>query len=146
MKLFARGFSHLPPLPKTKTRRILAAGVVSLAAFCTLHAGGAPPQPCDSAMLRAAQRMDEAVRTVARHRDSTGGILDVSLDPNRTGLIGPEDGELTTSVGHLEAKRTTANPDMAALIVHLLCRAGAKAGDTIAVGSSGSFPALLVAT
>ena len=78
--------------------------------------------------------------------DSTGIEIDGADDPNRTCLIGPEYTPLMTTLGHLDAKRTTTDPAMASLVVHLLNSAGVSAGDTIAVGSSGSFPALLVAT
>ncbi|MCX6225587.1 MAG: poly-gamma-glutamate system protein [Bacteroidia bacterium] len=67
-------------------------------------------------------------------------------DPLNTGLIGPEWSEITTTVGDPEAKRTTINPNFAALIAHMLLEAGVKRGDTIAIGSSASFPALLVAS
>jgi poly-gamma-glutamate system protein len=49
-------------------------------------------------------------------------------------------------MGQLEAKRTTITPDVAGLLVHLLSEAGVGEGDRVAVGASGSFPALLVAT
>jgi poly-gamma-glutamate system protein len=90
--------------------------------------------------------MERAVNAVARYSESAGIGIDESLDPSRTGLIGPEYSPLFTTLGQLEAKRTTTNPDMAALIVHLLRRAGVSAGDTIAVGGSASFPALMIAT
>jgi poly-gamma-glutamate system protein len=38
------------------------------------------------------------------------------------------------------------NPDVAGLMVHLLQVAGVSAGDTVAVGASGSFPGLWLAT
>jgi poly-gamma-glutamate system protein len=79
-------------------------------------------------------------------RDAVGPPIDERLDPNRTGWIGPEYAGLFTTLGSLEAKRTTTSPDVAALLVHLLEGAGVRGGDTIAVGASGSFPALLAAT
>ncbi|MCK7480237.1 MAG: poly-gamma-glutamate system protein [Candidatus Moduliflexus flocculans] len=74
--------------------------------------------------------------------DSTSTPL---RDPNRTGLIGLEYAETTTTLGDLEAKRTSASPDMAALAVLLLREAGLEPGDAIAVGASGSFPGLALA-
>jgi poly-gamma-glutamate system protein len=67
-------------------------------------------------------------------------------DINNIGLIGPEWSELTTTPGNVDAKRTSLNPNFAALIVHYFIQADIKEGDTIAIGSSGSFPALLIAT
>jgi poly-gamma-glutamate system protein len=75
-------------------------------------------------------------------------IMEKSLDAIRIqgALIGPEWSDLTTTLGDPEAKRTTINPNFAALVVHLLQETGVKKGDTIAVGSSASFPALLIAS
>lgn len=127
--------------------RIVAAGVVSVAAWLALQA--ITPRPSiawSNEMRRAALRMQRAIAAVARHSERVGIPIDSSLDPNRTGLIGPELSPLFTTLGQLEAKRTTTNPDMAGLLVHLLHRAGVSSGDTVAVGCSGSFPALMIAT
>ncbi len=125
--------------------RILAAGIVSMAAFATLQfvvPRGLPPN--SETMTRAAEIMEQAISAIRSHRQ--GIKPDPSIDPNETGLIGPEDSPLMTTLGQLEAKRSTTNPNMAGLIVRLLEEAGVRAGDTVAVGSSGSFPALLVAS
>ena len=50
-----------------------------------------------------------------------------------------------TNTGSLEAKRTTLNPNWAAVVVQLLFDAGVERGGTIAIGVSGSFPALNLA-
>jgi len=127
--------------------RILIAAAISLAAFLPLRSGVlADTAPYAAAMREAAERTERALRVVARFREASGMRPDTSIDPNGTGLVGPELDELMTSLGQLEAKRTTANPNLAALLVHLLAQAGVKAGDTVAIGSSGSFPALLVAS
>jgi poly-gamma-glutamate system protein len=97
-------------------------------------------------MYRASRVMAEATAAIAAFADSVGPGIDPALDPNRTGLIGPAYTELFTTLGDLEAKRTTTNPDVAGLLVHLLTRAGVRAGDTIAVAASGSFPALAIAS
>jgi poly-gamma-glutamate system protein len=127
--------------------RIVAAGIVSLLAWLSLQATSRRPSiSWSEEMLEASRRMDRAIAAVARYSEATGIPIDDSLDLNRTGLIGPEYSPLFTTLGQLEAKRTTTNPDMAGLIVHLLRRAGVSAGDTIAVGCSASFPALTIAT
>lgn len=66
-------------------------------------------------------------------------------DINNIGLIGPEWSELTTTPGNIDAKRTSLNPNFAALMIHYFNQAGIESGDTIAIGSSGSFPGLLIA-
>jgi poly-gamma-glutamate system protein len=89
--------------------------------------------------------MDKARLSIFACRRDRGLSLNTKVDVNGTGLIGLEYSSLTTSLGILEAKRTTANPDMAALIVRLLDQAAVKPGDAVAIGASSSFPALIVA-
>ena len=63
-------------------------------------------------------------------------------DPNETGLIGFEYSPITSERGSFLAKSCTTNPNFAALVVQYLKELGAKEGDYIAVGMTGSFPAL----
>lgn len=127
--------------------RIVAAGIVSLAAWAALQAiAPRPTIPWSAEMRQAAFNMERAIEVLALHSEGANVAIDETLDPNRTGLIGPELTPLFTTLGQLEAKRTTTNPDLAGLLVYLLRRAGVSSGDTIAVGSSASFPALLIAT
>jgi poly-gamma-glutamate system protein len=97
-------------------------------------------------MRQASQMMAEALDTLRQCRHDKGLFIDKEDDPNQTGLIGLEFAPLTTSRGSLEAKRTTTNPNLAGLVVHLLKEADVHEGDSIATGTSGSFPALIVAT
>ncbi len=99
-----------------------------------------------SDMLQASKVMEDAIAALRECRVEKGLVLDSESDPNQTGLIGYETSPLTTTLGNLEAKRTTTNPDCAALVVFLLHEAGVERGDTVAVGASSSFPALIVAT
>lgn len=73
-------------------------------------------------------------------------ILIEDIDLNETGLIGPEWTPLTTTPGLEEAKRTSLDPNFAALLTRYFKEAGLKAGDKLAVGTSGSFPGLVIAT
>ena len=67
-------------------------------------------------------------------------------DLNSTGLIGPAYTPLMTTMGDIVAKRTSLDPNFAAVLVGYFNRAGLKQGDVVAIGSSGSFPALAIAT
>lgn len=87
-------------------------------------------------------RAEAAVRACRLER---GIPLDPTSDPNGTGLIGRATSSITTSLGSLEAKRTTTNPEFAGLIVRLLHESGARSGDAAAIGASSSFPALVLA-
>ena len=98
-----------------------------------------------SDMLQASELMSDAVEILKRCRTEKDLSPNLPGDINLTGLLGLEFSEITTSVGQLEAKRTSFNPNFAGLVVMLLQRAGVKSGDTIAVGASGSFPALTLA-
>ncbi len=97
-------------------------------------------------MLAAAGEMKEAISYLRSCREAKGLRSDLDADPNQTGLIGLRNSIITTSLGQLEAKRSTTNPDMAGLIVYLLQEAGAKSGEAVAIGASSSFPALIVAS
>lgn len=97
-------------------------------------------------MIRAAGLATRAAAAVGACREASGVPLDAAADVNRTGLIGLETSAITTSLGRLEAKRTSTNPNFAALVVLLLHEAGVGRGDAVAVGASGSFPALLLET
>ena len=89
----------------------------------------------------AAEYMEQSLKTIQDYCIQHQINTDNPEDSRHTGLIGPEWSEITTTLGDPEAKRTTINPNFAALIAHLLQEAGVKKGDTIAIGSSASFPA-----
>ena len=96
--------------------------------------------------IQAAQLMKVSLDIIKEERLARKIPLDIELDPNQTGIIGKEYTQLTTTLGNLAAKRTSANPAFAALLVKYFKEANLKKGDVIAIGASGSFPALIVAT
>jgi poly-gamma-glutamate system protein len=154
MSLFSRLHSFpsgvhpsLSGIPSEKRNAFLWAGGISLLAWMILQvvAPGAEI-PWTEKMLRASATMDSMVASLRQHCQEEAIVLNAFDDPNRTCLIGPEMSPLFTSLGQLEAKRTSTNPDMAGLVAHLLTEAGVEAGDRVALGASGSFPALLVAS
>jgi poly-gamma-glutamate system protein len=59
-------------------------------------------------------------------------------------MIGDEWSEITTTLGSLEAKEISTNPDFSALIVRLLHEAGITKDNKVGVILSGSFPSLAV--
>ncbi|HUS87138.1 MAG TPA: poly-gamma-glutamate system protein [Bacteroidales bacterium] len=96
--------------------------------------------------FQAARIMEESIGIISVYcRENNININEVN-DPGLTGLIGPEMSDITTTIGHLEAKRTTLDPVFASLVTDLLTEAGVRRGDTIAMGCSGSFPGLLIAS
>jgi len=132
---------------KNRNVPIYAAAIVSLLAWgaerVILPADGGEAR---TAMGRAAAIMDKSLSALRACGESRGLAVDGTADPNRTGIIGVEHSPVTTTLGNLEAKRTTANPAWAALLVRLLEEAGVRKGDPVAVGASSSFPGLIVAT
>ena len=96
-------------------------------------------------MIAASEIMSKAMEILRDCRETKNLGIDSSSDVNRTGIIGIRSSPITTTLGSLEAKRTSANPNFAGLLVFLLRQAGVDSKDTIAVGASGSFPGLILA-
>lgn len=125
---------------------VYAAGAAGLLLLLAASTRPAFENPLRRQMVDAARLMAKAEAALRDCRSARGIPADLSADPNGTGLIGFETSPVTTSLGNPAAKRTTANPDFAALLVSLLEEAGVRRGDAVAVGASGSFPALILAT
>ncbi|MGE5676792.1 MAG: poly-gamma-glutamate system protein [Pseudomonadota bacterium] len=93
----------------------------------------------------SSQLMQQALDVVREEKEKLGILTDSKTDINKTGIIGVEWSQTTTTLGSLEAKRTSANPDFAAVVVDMLKEVGLKEGDLVAMNLSGSFPALNIA-
>ncbi len=102
-------------------------------------------QPLYDVKLAAATLTGDSFLELKRERLRRGMAIDPLADPAESGLIGGLRSEVTTRSGKLSAKQTTINPNFAAVVVQLLNDAGVQEGDTVAIGFSGSFPALNVA-
>lgn len=122
----------------------LVVGVLTLlwAAFLSRST----PHPRVAELEQAARLMQTATAEIRSFRESIGQPVDVTLDPNQTGLIGPEYTDFTTTLGNLEAKRTSTNPVFAAMMARYFLDMGLRRGDVVAVGASGSFPGMALAT
>lgn len=96
-------------------------------------------------MLDASGRMEDALSALRDEKLHRGYKISSLDDPGRTGMIGEPYTEITTTLGNLEAKRSTANPNTAAMVADMLAQCGAKKGDTVAVNLSSSFPCLNIA-
>ena len=134
------------PLGKSLFGPVYAAAALSLAYFLLARFLPFPEPALNAEMTEASRLMASANAAIKNCREGRGVNIDRETDPNGTGLIGLETSAITTSAGRLEAKRTTTNPNFAALVVSLLREAGARRGDVVAIGASSSFPALIVAT
>jgi len=98
-----------------------------------------------SEKIKAARHMEGAMNELRKFRARLNVPIDYENDPTGSGIIGWPISSLTSNTGYLDSKQTTINPNFAALVVHYLKKAGVEAGDVVAAGFSGSFPALNVA-
>lgn len=102
-------------------------------------------QPFYEEKLAAARLCRLAMQAIKAEKEERGIRIDRDADPAGTGMIGAPLTPITSNTGYLNAKRTSANPNFAAVMVELLGQANIPRGGTVAVGVSGSFPALNVA-
>lgn len=104
------------------------------------------PQPYLEEKLAAAKLAQQAFDVVKAKRIDIGPPIDKTVDPSESGLIGIPMSPVTTVVGDVSAKQTSVNPNYAAVFVEMLKEAGVQEGDVVAIGMSGSFPALNICT
>ena len=90
----------------------------------------------------ATQLADRGMKTIRATRVAMGHEFDHRFDPTDSGMVGAAMTGVTSLPGHLDAKQTSVNPNFAAVAVELLQQAGVGPGDLVAVGCTGSFPAL----
>ena len=97
--------------------------------------------PVYDTMVEAAEIADDAMEAIKEEKISRG--IPISADDIlQTGMIGESYTTITTTMGVLEAKRTSTDPNWAAVVVGMFRRANLQPGDQVAMVFSGSFPAL----
>lgn len=116
--------------------------IASLLFFLASRSYQIVQQPWHNEKLKAARLALVAGNAIKARAIEKGLVIDAVNDPNLTGLIGQEYTDITTDRGLLEAKLTTTNPNFAAVIVGMLKDAGLRKGDLVAVGLTGSMPAM----
>ena len=102
-------------------------------------------QPHFEQKVAAARLARTAMETVSAERQRLGHEVDLEVDPTGSGMLGVLISPVTSNAGNLSSKQTSVNPNFAALVVDYLRRLKLERGATVAVGASGSFPALNVA-
>ena len=122
------------------SRLLISTLLVAIACVILMFGEVRVRNECRDVQIKAAVRMRRCIDSL-----STATRPVHNLDPNKTNLIGVEYSPITTTIGELIAKRTSTNPDFSALIVRYLSDIGVKSGDAVAIGCSGSFPALSIA-
>lgn len=132
--------------PRSKNCLLVAVAVLLLIFYYTVHPKILTGKHQFYAeMTTAAQKMQHLQQAVRQEMLRRGIEIDKTVDLLDSGLIGLEWSGITTTLGQLESKRTTVNPDFAALLVKLFKEAGLQKGDYIAANCSSSFPALNLA-
>lgn len=128
--------------PKT----LLSIGIVAVLGMTSLHhtrlMENKEPQVEE---LAAAQLTAECFQALKVERQGLGHVIDERFDPHGTGLIGEPISAATSKVANLSAKQVSVNPNFGAAVVRMLRETGVGRGDTVAIGWTGSFPALNVA-
>lgn len=95
--------------------------------------------------IEAANTTDDAFRLTQNLFMSKGYFCKDVGDVSCTGLIGLSMTEITTDSGDLYSKRSSVNPNMAAIFVEWLSDLNLKKGDVVALQQTGSYPALDIA-
>jgi len=123
----------------------LIVSLVSSPAFTARVPAGPARRYIDEQALEAARVQALAIAAAGEARSRLGLGLDAEADRYGTGLIGEAYSGITTTLGQIEAKRSAATPEAAALLVRLLREAGVSSGAVVAVNASGSFPGFALA-
>jgi poly-gamma-glutamate system protein len=93
-------------------------------------------------MEMAREQAIESFQSVSKEKSKRGIHSDTNSNTPYFFLIGDDYTPITTTLGSLEAKEISCNPDFAALAVRMVSEAGLQPGDKVGVTLSGSFPAI----
>lgn len=112
------------------------------AAAVTLLTPGQTVSPHSDLMKQASELSATCMEEIKNYKIEHRSGLSPD-DKLQTGMIGLEEiTSITTTNGILESKRTSTNPNWAAVYISMYDRAGLSEGDSVLFIFSGSFPAL----
>jgi poly-gamma-glutamate system protein len=128
--------------------RLLVVFTVLLAVMLLVHFRLTRSIPLDKSgqMKRAVALACQWFEIIRMEKETRGIRSDALIRAPNQFMIGNDFTPLTTTLGSLNSKEISTNPDFAALMVRLLHEAGAETGDKAGLIISGSFPALAVST
>ena len=139
-----RGMYWKPEGASQVQRAVVAAlaivGLVAVEVFPTEE-----QQPHFAEKMLAARKAQEALEVLHEASERKGLGLLMKTDPAGSRMIGEVLSPITSGSGSLVSKQTSVNPNFAAVIVEWLKEVRVKPGEVVAVGLSGSFPAMNVA-
>ncbi|TWU26152.1 hypothetical protein Pla52o_00040 [Novipirellula galeiformis] len=133
-----------------RPRQVSQSIIVFMAAFSLLGLATVEyfrvdaPQEDLALKMQAAELSNEMMEAIRNEKLHLGLRISSDVDPAATGMIGELMTPVTTLSGRLGAKQTSTNPNLAAVVVEMLLKAGVGQGDLVAVGYSGSFPGMNV--
>jgi poly-gamma-glutamate system protein len=126
---------------------LAVAAALSVASWLAVeHVARRPIDRQFAEMLAAARTMQAASGVLLMEKETRGLLQPGEIDPNRTGMIGPEYTAITTTLGDPASKRTATNPDFAAALVGLIGSFDLRRGTPVVIVLSGSFVGGNVAT
>jgi poly-gamma-glutamate system protein len=102
-------------------------------------------QPHYAEKMLAARKAQDALDVISEASERRAIQLRIDTDPSGSRMIGEVLSPITSGSGSLVSKQTSVNPNFAAVVVQWLKDLRIKSGDVVAVGLSGSFPAMNVA-
>lgn len=139
-----RGMYWKPSGASQVQRALVAAlaviGLIAVEVFPTEE-----QQPYYAEKMLAARKAQDAFDAIHDASEAKGIPVRPKTDPGGTRIIGEVLSPITSGSGSLVSKQTTANPNFAAVVVQWLKELKIQSGDVVAVGVSGSFPAMNVA-
>ena len=95
--------------------------------------------------IQAAQLMKQGMSVIREYKVKHIMPINRAIDPANSGMIGIKGSSITTTRGDYISKRTSIDPNWAAVLIDMFYKARIKRGSTVAVAFSGSFPALNLA-
>ena len=96
--------------------------------------------------LSAVQHATRMMCAIKEQRQRLGHRMNRFFDPHGTGMVGEAMTSVTSRPAELDSKRASCNPQFAAAVVDMLVDAGLRRGDRVAIGWTGSLPAMNIAT
>ena len=139
-----RGMYWKPEGASQVQRALVAAlaivGLIAVEVFPTEE-----QQPHYAEKMLAARTAQDALDVIRDASERRGLHLRAKTDPAATRMIGEVLSPITSGSGSLVSKQTSVNPNFGAVLVQWLKELRIKSGDVVAVGLSGSFPAMNVA-